>query len=246
MRKSGAISFTFQGREHLLEALGKGKGGILLMSHVGNWEVGARLLRQTIPQLRLMLFMGRRAKEQIERVQKEDLEASGIRILAADQDTDTPFTLVEGAGFLDTGGFVSMAGDMVWRTDQKVVRARFLGHSVELPEAPFMLALLSGAPLYVFFASNRGPGKYHFSVSSPIPVRAESRSERRQAVLRAAQAYSDLLEEHVRRHPLEWYHFKPFLGPKADEEGSLPESGQANDKKHAEPKQEYRQAKMPN
>ncbi|MDY0282808.1 MAG: hypothetical protein RBR35_19930, partial [Salinivirgaceae bacterium] len=187
---------------------------------MGNWEVGARLLRRTIPQLRLMLFMGRRTKEQIERLQKEDLTASGIRIVAADQDAGSPFALVDGIGFLKAGGFVSMAGDMVWRPDQRVVAVRFLGHTVRLPEAPFMLALVSGVPLYVSFASIRGRGQYHFSVSGPMVVAAESRTQRRPAVLRAAQAYADLLEAQVRRNPLEWYHFEPFLWPTSGSEHS--------------------------
>ena len=225
LHDSGAITFTFQGREHLIQAVGQGRGGILLMSHMGNWEVGARLLRRNIPQLRLMIFMGRRAKEQIERLQKEDLTASGIRIVAADQDGGSPFDLVEAVGFLKTGGFVSMAGDMVWRPDQRVVAARFLGHTVRLPEAPFMLALVAGVPLYVFFASLRGRGQYHFSVSEPMVVAAEARAERQPAVLRAAQTYADLLTGQVRRNPLEWYHFEPFLGPAANPERSLPESG---------------------
>ena len=63
-----------------------------------------------------------------------------------------------------------MAGDVVWRPDQRVVPARFLGHTVQLPEAPFMLALVSGAPLYVFFASIRGPGGTIF----PFPARWSS------------------------------------------------------------------------
>jgi predicted LPLAT superfamily acyltransferase len=96
----GAIQFTFQGREHLLAAVREGRGGILLMSHMGNWEAGARLLRRSIPDLRLMLYMGRRAKEQIEGLQKEDLAKSGIRILAADEAGGSAFDLVEGAAFL--------------------------------------------------------------------------------------------------------------------------------------------------
>jgi len=211
-RDDGSVSFTFEGREHLIEAMERGRGGILLMSHMGNWELGARLLRRQIPELRLLLFMGRRTKEQIERLQKEDLTASGIRILAADQEAESPFALVEGAGFLQDGGFVSLAGDMLWRPDQRAVAVQFLGRTVRLPEAPFMLALLSGAPLFVFFASSRGRGRHHFSVSAPMTVAAEFRAERRAAVIGAAQAYADILERQVRRNPMEWYHFEPFPG----------------------------------
>lgn len=215
LRKKDAVSYTFEGREHLLQALDKGEGGILLMSHIGNWELAAHLLRQMLPQLRLMLFMGRREKEQIERLQKHDLAASGICIMEADQYTQTPFALVEGADFLQNGGFVSMPGDLVLRPDQRVVPVSFLGHTVRLPEAPFMLALLTGAPLFIFFSSRRGLGKHHFSVSEPMAVVAQNRKQRPLAVLKAAQAYAVLLEKHVRQHPLEWYHFKPFLGPEA-------------------------------
>jgi predicted LPLAT superfamily acyltransferase len=218
LHDSDTIAYTFEGREHLIDAVRQGRGGILLMSHMGNWEVAARLLRSTIPDLRLMLYMGRRAKEQIERLQKEDLAASGIRVIAADQASGSPFDLVEGVGFLKSGGFVSIAGDVVWRPDQRVVPARFFGHTVQLPEAPFMLALVSGAPLYVFFTSIRGPRRYHFFVSGPMGVVADDRAQRRPAVVRAAQGYAERLEEQVRRNPLEWYHFEPFFGPPADPE----------------------------
>jgi predicted LPLAT superfamily acyltransferase len=157
--------------------------------------------------------MGRRAKEQIEGLQKEDLAKSGIRIMAADEAGGSAFDLVEGAAFLKSGGFVSMAGDVVWRPDQPGLSVRFLGRSVRLPEAPFMLALVSRAPLYIFFAERCGPRQYHFSVTSPVAVTADRRDQRREAARRAAQIYAGHLEAQVRRNPLEWYHFGPFLGP---------------------------------
>lgn len=227
LNRCDAVDFTSEGREHLIQAMEQGRGGILLMSHMGNWEMGSRLLRRTIPELRLMVFVGRRAKEQIERLQKDDLTANGIRIVVADQNAGSPFALVEAVSFLRTGGFVAMAGDMVWRPDQRVAPVRFLGHRARLPEAPFMLALMSGTPLHVFFSSIRGRGRYHFSVTGPMVVAAGSRAERRPALLRAAQAYADLLESQVCRNPLEWYHFEPFLGPAAGPERTSAESGQS-------------------
>jgi predicted LPLAT superfamily acyltransferase len=212
LQDTEAIDFTFEGREHLHQALRQGSGGILLMTHIGNWEVGARLLRRSLPDLRLMLYMGRRARDQIERLQKDDLAASGIRIIAADQSGASPLDLVEGVGFIRIGGFVSMAGDVVWHRDQRSVKARFLGHEVQLPEAPFMLALVSGVPLYIFFAAATGQRQYHFSLRPPIFVKAVDRAGRRAAVAQAAQAYLDQVEAHLRRVPFQWYHFTPFLG----------------------------------
>lgn len=213
-----AIQYTIEGREHLVKALGQKSGGILLMSHMGNWEAGARLLGHNLPQARLMLYMGRRAKDQIERLQKQGLTDSGIRIVAVDEQGGSPFDLVEGVTFLKSGGFVSMAGDMVWRPDQRVVPVRFLGHTVQLPEAPHMLALAAGVPLYIFFSSIKGPRQYHFFVSAPIHVQADTRAQRRQAILHSAQAYADQIVRQVRRTPFEWYHFTPFLGPESESE----------------------------
>ncbi len=216
LKDKGAISYTFQGREHLLEALAQGRGGILLMSHMGNWEVGARLLRENIPDLRLMLYMGRQAKEQIKKMQKTDLMDSGIRIVAVGQEDGSALDLIEGITFIKKGGFVSMAGDIIWRGDQRAVPVRFLGHRIELPETPYVLAMVARVPLYVFFAFQQGARNYHFSVVPPIWVEAQERSQRSDAIRNAAQLYADHLENHLRRSPFEWYHFRPFLGPKMD------------------------------
>jgi predicted LPLAT superfamily acyltransferase len=220
LQRRGAITFTIEGREHLVHALRQNSGGILLMSHMGNWEVGARLLNQNVPDARLMLYMGQRARDQIERLQKQDLTAGGIRIIAVDEEGGSPFDLMEGVTFIKSGGFVSIAGDIVWRPDQRVVPARFLGHTVQLPEAPHMLALASGAPLFTFFSSVKGPRQYHFSVSAPIFVKADTRAQRRQAIIRSAQAYAERIEQQLRRTPFEWYHFTPFLGPPVEIDGS--------------------------
>lgn len=214
LRDKGAISHTFQGREHLLQALKKGQGGILLMSHMGNWEVGARLLKQSIHDLRLMLYMGRQAKEQIKKMQKADLMDNGIRIVAVDQDSASPLDLIEGISFIQSGGFVSMAGDIVYRSDQRVVKVPFLGHEISLPETPYQLAMVAKVPLFIFIAANPYSRQYHFSVSAPIAVQAADRSRRREAIQHAARTYAAYLENHLRRSPFEWYHFKPFLGEK--------------------------------
>ena len=57
---------------------------------------------------------------------------------------------------------------------------------------------------------------YHFSISKPIYIEKTSRGKRKKAIKNAAQKYADLLEEALRKHPFEWYHFEPFLGPKIE------------------------------
>lgn len=202
--------FTSQGLEQLEAVIGR-QGGILLMSHLGNWELAASMLKKQRKDLQLLLYMGVKEKEGVERQQKDDLRRSGVRIIGVTKEDTSPFASVAALQFLRAGGLVSMAGDIVWRDDQRKVRVTFLGHNAYLPEAPFILALLSGSPLFVFFAFRTGKNQYQCTLSDPIPLLATTRAKRPAAIAYAAQQYADLLERELRQHPFEWYHFEQFI-----------------------------------
>ena len=205
---------TYEGWEHIVAAARSGRGGIILMSHVGNWEIAAHLLRhygKNDPNIKLMLYLGAKHREQIERRQKKSVEKSGIRIVSVPEDGGSAMDILEGLKFLREGGLVSLTGDRLWGRGQKAVTVQFAGGRAEIPEIPYILAIMSGAPLLVFFGYRTGKGRYHLVTSPPLTVTAASRGERHKAVEAAAQAYADLLAETVRAHPYEWYHFEPFL-----------------------------------
>jgi predicted LPLAT superfamily acyltransferase len=210
----GDISFTSDGWEHLENALDRKTGGIILMSHLGNWEIAAHLMKQKREQMPLILFMGLRAKAHIERIQKEDLRRRGIRIIAVEKNWGTSFDLLEGLRFIQAGGLASMTGDQIWNSKQRVVSVAMLGHEVHLPETPHVLAMLSGAPLIVFFSRRTGKKSYHLTLSEPLHIEKAPRHLRAEAIRKSAQGYADLLEFHLRGNPLEWYHFEQFLGPR--------------------------------
>jgi predicted LPLAT superfamily acyltransferase len=205
------IKATSRGFENLEEACRRKEGGILLMSHMGNWEVAAHILMRKKQDRRLLLYMGVKYKEQLEGIQKKSLSQSGVTIIAVDEQGGSPLDFIEGIKFIESGGTVSLTGDLVWKKDQRTVPVKFLGHDVRLPEAPYLLALLSGAPIFIFFAFRTGKRQYQCNMSKPIYIRVSSRRERTAAIQHAAQQYAVILEETLRRHPLQWYHFEPFL-----------------------------------
>jgi predicted LPLAT superfamily acyltransferase len=215
------LDYTIQGRRHVVATHDQKKGGILLMSHMGNWEIAAHLLTKVLPELKLLLYMGIRDKEEIEKIQKQSVRRDGIRVIGVDQNGGSPFDIVEGIRFLQNGGFVSMAGDVVWRSDQRTITGTFLSRQVRIPEAPFALALVSGAPLIVFFAFRTQTGQYRFSALPPIYVNAPKRQDRVEAIQTAAQLYLQHMEAALRLHPFEWYHFNAFL--ESESRGVRPE-----------------------
>ncbi len=210
LRTGAQIAQASEGFNYLVESVEKGRGAVVLMSHMGNWEYAANRMRHK--GINVLLYVGRKHKEQIERMQKESLARDGVHIVAADEDGGSPFDIVEGIRFLRGGGVVSMTGDRLWSAEQRSVAVRFLGHEVLLPESPHLFALISGAPIIVFFVFREGGRKYRTVMFPPWDVRASSRAERKEAIRVSAQRYACLLEEMARRHPFEWYHFEPFLG----------------------------------
>lgn len=206
----GSIHYESDGWEHLNEASDSGTGGIILMSHLGNWEIAARLFQRR--GLDLLLYVQARQQEQIDRMLKADVQQEGVKILATSGQDDV-FNGLEGLRFLRQGGFISLAGDRARAGDDQKVTVRFLDHQVQLPRAPYVLALLSGAPIFIFFAVRTGRRRYRFIATPPYWVKPASRADRSRAIQDAAQEYAAILEEVLRRYPTQWYAFEPFLGP---------------------------------
>ena len=203
--------FTHEGWEYLEEAVAGKTGAIVVMSHIGNWELAAQRLNQN--GLPVMLYLGAKYKEQVEKYQKEKLAETGVRIVTTDEKEKSPFALLEGIGFLRQGGIVSMAGDRLWG-EQTSVEVDFLGHRVRLPDTPHLFALMSGAPVMTFFVHEKSRGHYHVTVSPGRIVSAATRADRKSAVQKSAQTYADDLARFAAAHPFEWHHFEPFLGEK--------------------------------
>jgi len=203
--------FIREGWEYLEEAVQKKTGVILLMSHIGNWELAAQTLNKK--GLPIMIYIGAKRKEQIEYIQKQILAKSGIRVVATTEGDKSPFALIEGINFLREGGIVSMTGDRLWG-EQSNVTVNFLGHEARLPDTPHLFALMTGAPLMTFFVHQESVGKYHIKVSPGRRIISPARAERKKAVQASAQAYADDLAAFARKHPFEWHHFEPFLGKK--------------------------------
>lgn len=203
--------FTREGWEYLEEAVAQKTGAIVVMSHIGNWELAAQKLNQK--GLPIMLYLGAKHKEQVEKMQKEKLAETGIRIVTTDEKEKSPFALLEGINFLREGGIVSMTGDRLWG-DQTSVTVNFLGYEARLPDTPHLFALMTGAPLMTFFVHEKSTGRYHVAVSPGRKVHAASRADRKKAVQESVQAYADDLSRFAADHPFEWHHFEPFLGKK--------------------------------
>ena len=207
-RKKG-VTASIQGKERFVEAARRERGGIILMSHLGSFEIAADAFREL--RLKLLLIMGEKEAKQVARDQREAMKARGIHIQVVGAKEDDLFGGAEAIKFVREGGFVSVAGDLVWTEQRSRLPVSLFGHEVGLSAGPHLLALVSNAPLFTVFTFRVEKGKHLIIMSPPREVKAPSRSERSAALQASAQAYASALEEVVRQHPFQWYIFEPFF-----------------------------------
>jgi predicted LPLAT superfamily acyltransferase len=204
------VTFSIQGKEGIIKVARRGSGGIILMSHLGNYEVAARAFQEV--GLKLLLIMGEKEARQVARDQREALKAQGITILVATGQEDSIFGGLEAIKFIRDGGFVSLSGDLIWTEQHSLLPVRFFNQKVAFTSGPHLLALVSGAPLFTLFIFRVKRGMHKIIISPPREVKAFTRSERSTTLQASAQVYANALEEEVRQHPFQWYIFEPFFG----------------------------------
>jgi predicted LPLAT superfamily acyltransferase len=207
-KKNGVVT-SVRGAEGIIEAGRRGQGGIILISHVGSFEVAAYAFREQ--GFKHLIIMGEKEAKQVPRDQREALAARGIHIQVATGQEASLLGGLEAIQFIRGGGFVSLAGDLVWTDPHSRVSVRLFGHDVSLSSGPHLLALVSGAPLFTLFTLRMKRGRHQIFISPPRFVKASSRSERNNALQASAQDYASALEEIVHRHPFQWFIFGPFF-----------------------------------
>jgi predicted LPLAT superfamily acyltransferase len=222
-----AVTISIQGKEGIVETARRGSGGIILMSHLGNYEVAARAFQDV--GLQHLMIMGEKEARQVARDQRETLKAQGITILVATGQEDSIFGGLEAIKFIREGGFVSLSGDLIWTEQHSLLPVRFFNQEVAFTSGPHLLALVSGVPLFTLFTFRVKRGRHKIIISPPREVRASTRSERSTTLQASAQIYADALEEEVRQHPFQWYIFEPFFGSaSADMRKSTPSFSASN------------------
>jgi lauroyl/myristoyl acyltransferase len=206
----GSMSTVEEGWEHLEARIQQGLGGIMVVSHVGNVEIAARMFRRK--GLKMMLFAAERDPKAVARQQVADMTSEGLEVRVASAGETIPSVGLEALQFLENGGFVATSGDLSWADPHRRVRVRMFDREVLLPGTAHYLALITRQPLFSFYAIRIGPGRYRYRVSEPRWVGPAKGPRRREVVRQSVQSYARELESVIREFPWQWHVFEPLLG----------------------------------
>ena len=181
-----------RGEEHLRAAGAPGRGLIVATAHLGNWELGGRLLaaRGGRPTHVVVAAEEDRAVEGFLRRNTE-----GVRFVTRDAPTASLALLAA----LRRNEIVAVQSDRAAGGDADTLLP-FFGAPAPFPIGPLQLARAAGAPVLPAFCVLRADGTYRITLEEPIWV---ERGGEKASLRRLVAA----LERAVADQPDQWFNF---------------------------------------
>lgn len=193
--------FECRGEEQVWDMLKRGKGAIVVVGHLGNWDAAgawvaatghsiATIVEELRPRRMFEFFAEHRGR-------------LGMTIYPARRGITEK--LVEE---VEKGSVVAIVGDRDLRGSGPEVT--FFGERATLPGGPAALALRTGVPLLVggVYSIRRGTRRgWYAQISEPLELPADPGPG---AAAALTQQVARKLEEAIAHAPTEWHVFQPF------------------------------------
>jgi predicted LPLAT superfamily acyltransferase len=198
------FAFEFYGMEQFEAAASQ--GFILLLAHVGNWQIALTALRNMgRPVCLLMRPEDSPAVADYLRVSSTGAE---LRIV----DPESPFGgVIDLLRYVSEGWVVCMMGDRGYHFQATPVR--FLGGDARFPSSAFRIAAAAGCPVLFFFAWRAGLERY--TIEAPLVCRPAYRpgEDRARQLTQWTQAFATAVETFAAAHPYQVFLFQDVWTP---------------------------------
>jgi KDO2-lipid IV(A) lauroyltransferase len=189
--------------EHVLQrALARGRGAILLLAHLGNWEIGGSMLRAMNYPLGVVAMRHNTAVTNL-LVNRLRID-KGIKIFHVD---GSLFCGIDILRYLRNNGIVAISGDKDFFNNGRPVT--YFGETVRFPIGPVVMAMNSGADLIPAFVLKQPDGTYVGVLEEAIPMDLEG--NRYDAIDKNLAKTARLFERYVRSYPDQWYCPDPIV-----------------------------------
>jgi KDO2-lipid IV(A) lauroyltransferase len=196
----GRVVNLEEARGALRAALDDGSGAVVATAHLGNWEMGVRLLRLSDRPVHVVMMAD--GDGGIEREYERLRAMEGVHVHWLQ---DSPLLSVELLAALRRGELVALQADR--DTGAARLELPFFGAPAWLPLGPACLARAAAVPILPCFVLMESGQRLRVRVAPPIRV---ERSQDAAADLRAAtQAVARAIESAVSEHPDQWFNFYP-------------------------------------
>lgn len=200
------FDFTVEGISGLESQIDRGKGVLLLGSHLGSFDA-LRAIATRRPDVRVRILLDKAHNPAMQQL----LDALNPRlardIIDAGQHGSAIVLAMKEA--LDEGALVAMLADRAV-SNESAVAVDFLGDTARFPAAPWLIAGVLHMPVTLAFGLYRGGNRYELLFEPLSDGLSLPRHERVQALTGLVQTYAARLQHHARRAPYNWFNFYDF------------------------------------
>lgn len=196
---------TVEGGDRIAEALRHHRGAIILTAHLGNWELGAVVLKRLGWPVSVVALP--HADPRMDRLFNRQRERCGLEVIPLG-----PQAARRSLQALQAGRLLGLLGDREFA--QNGLQASLCGRPVVLPRGPGVLCLRNQAPVIpAFLLRDEGPA-YRLHLEPPIEPPARQTDEL--AIQAVTERYAAILERYLRLHPTQWLLFQPVEAAAGD------------------------------
>jgi KDO2-lipid IV(A) lauroyltransferase len=192
------------GFDNVESAYAAGKGVLILTAHYGVYELGSLLLGHDKPTS--VVFVADKFRD-VERFRASFRSLAAVEAIPVEPDAIWSSLPVLRA--LRAGRLVAMQGDRDFGGPG--IPATFFGERVRFPRGPFLVAMLTGAPIVPTFIRYTSDFAFESSIHPPIEVAAGPAGNRERHLAAAVQQWATVLEGEIRAHPTQWFTFYDYF-----------------------------------
>jgi len=205
------LTADLEGTASMEQALGQGRGVVVLTAHLGNWEAGTRFLERFGVPVNVVMHADRSSAA--ERWLLRRRRSAVVNVLRTG---DHPMSMLKVQAALSRNEIVAMQGDRAF--GRHALSVRLFGAPFTIPLGPFRVAALCGAPILPAFVLQDGWWRWRAELGPPLPLAGGG--DLQADLASAAARYAERLEGVVRRHPDQWFQFFDLWSESADPAGS--------------------------
>lgn len=183
------------------------KGALLILSHVGSFDVLRILGKENIKsKIRILLDTQVNPKAMLT-LNKINPEMAANIIDRARYDGNSLALKLDEE--IQQGHLVGIMGDRIYG-EQRTISHNLLGEAAAFPLSPWYIAQLLKVPVIVCFGIFLGGNRYHLKFISLPTFKKVPRQERMKQLQNLSRQYVAELEQVIKQHPYNWLNFYEF------------------------------------
>jgi phosphatidylinositol dimannoside acyltransferase len=191
--------FSVEGLEHIDKALAAGKGSVLTLPHMGNWDAAGHWL--CLNGYRMTAVAEELRPRSVSELFLRHRRALGMGIVPLSEGSRVASTLVR---LLSENHIITLVADR--DLTGRGIEVEMFGHKRLLPAGPALLSLSTGAPLCVCAVLTTAEG-WHTVIGPPVEI--ERTGVMRQDVIALTRVMAKGFERFIASAPADWHMFQP-------------------------------------